>query len=514
MPSRKERHERSPTVIKQCGHSVVQVAQPEAVAHVLRDDEYHAATIIQQTVNLAHDPEHPERIIPLGDIVVIERHAVGLPACHLVLRTLAGVGRRKDRCVQASCRPIGKDVREAADKKFVARNWVTGFKARDRPNRGDVAISAAAERCMGSLLPILRVIPRQFGDVVQRPRPQIGDPARVLDEPLQRHTRHGKAMAGVAEASVLGVSDDVNKALVRTVQGGGPVHASFCPVSRAGGRWSGAGIWHLGDHHEAFGASPSAQRDRRRAHRLTQLGQMGNAVSDGPSDPTNHKSVGKPGFTLTGKLSRLLAEIFSKLPVSAGLVPLPYFWQVNGKMTQFLTLGQAAAAVGVTRTAVWQALHSGSLPASKDGTGRWQIDPTALQARFAARLAKQQLAGKETWKVASKPLPDGWQVAINLLQERVALLEAEIAALRPARLPRFDSEPSESTAQSEVTTARDWWPEHDCELLRRLRDTLGYQSGMRFTRLRQLLNNYNAEAKIKRSRKAIQHKLRLLTPAG
>jgi excisionase family DNA binding protein len=183
-------------------------------------------------------------------------------------------------------------------------------------------------------------------------------------------------------------------------------------------------------------------------------------------------------------------------------------------MQAFLTLGQAAVVVGVTRAAVWQALHNGSLPAHKDGAGRWQIDPVLLETRFAARLAKRQLAGKETHEVAGKPLPDNWRVAVKLLQQRVARLEAEMAALRHAEPVRSEPAPSESTAQSAITAMRDWWPAHDIDLLRKLRDAMGYEPGVRFTRLRQLVDDYNAEAVIKRSRKAIQHKLRLLTRAG
>ena len=182
-------------------------------------------------------------------------------------------------------------------------------------------------------------------------------------------------------------------------------------------------------------------------------------------------------------------------------------------MEKRLTLGQAATAVGVTRAAVWQALHNGSLPAQKDHAGRWQIDPAALQARFAARRAKQKLAGKETRELADKPLPDGWQVAVNVLEERVGRLEGEIAILRHARLPRPDPAPPEDTAAAEIATGRDWWPGHDVDLLLRLRDAMGHQPGVRFTRLRQLVNAYNAEATIKRSRKSIQHKLRLLALA-
>lgn len=183
-------------------------------------------------------------------------------------------------------------------------------------------------------------------------------------------------------------------------------------------------------------------------------------------------------------------------------------------MKRYLTLGQAADAVGVTRAAVWQALHNGSLRACKDGAGRWQIDPAVLEARFAARRAKQLLAGKKTHEVAGKPLPNDWQIAVKILQERVGSLEAEMAALRHVPPLRSDPAPSESTARYEITVARDWWPDDDIELLRRLRDAMEYEPGVRFTRLRQLVHDYNTEAKIKRSRKAIQHKLRLLTHAG
>jgi excisionase family DNA binding protein len=204
----------------------------------------------------------------------------------------------------------------------------------------------------------------------------------------------------------------------------------------------------------------------------------------------------------------------SKFPASAGLWRFRLADKLTDDMPRFLTLGQAADAVGVTRAAVWQALHNGSLPAHKDGTGRWQIDPAVLEARFATRRAKRQLAGKKMSELAGKPLQDDWRVAVNLLQERVARLEAEITVFRHARPPLSGRGPFEPTARSEITTARDWWPGHDIDLLRKLRDAMGYEPGVRFTRLRQLVDDYNAEAVVKRSRKAIQHKLRLLTRAG
>lgn len=43
-----------------------------------------------------------------------------------------------------------------------------------------------------------------------------------------------------------------------------------------------------------------------------------------------------------------------------------------------LTLGQAAKAARVSRTAIQHAIASGRLSAAKDDLGRWQIDPAEL----------------------------------------------------------------------------------------------------------------------------------------
>ena len=85
------------------------------------------------------------------------------------------------------------------------------------------------------------------------------------------------------------------------------------------------------------------------------------------------------------------------------------------------TMGEAAKAAGVTKGAIWQAIASKRLPASKDERNRWQIEPDDLFRRYPpsrqtspptsqlALPASERAQGTETGGVLA---PDPAEVAL------------------------------------------------------------------------------------------------------
>ena len=54
-----------------------------------------------------------------------------------------------------------------------------------------------------------------------------------------------------------------------------------------------------------------------------------------------------------------------------------------------LSLKQAAEEIGMTKPAVLKAIHRGSLSATKDNNGQWQIDPAELFRVYKPAMAKE-----------------------------------------------------------------------------------------------------------------------------
>jgi hypothetical protein len=118
-----------------------------------------------------------------------------------------------------------------------------------------------------------------------------------------------------------------------------------------------------------------------------------------------------------------------------------------------LTLGQAAKAAGVTRTAIQHAIAGGRLSAAKDELGRWQIDPSEL-----ARVYKP-VANNVTASVAPVAADSalGDSAEMRELRARLADAHETIADLRH----RLDQEAEERRRLTLLLTdqrpRRRWW---------------------------------------------------------
>ena len=80
------------------------------------------------------------------------------------------------------------------------------------------------------------------------------------------------------------------------------------------------------------------------------------------------------------------------------------------------TLGQAAKAAGKSKPTILRAIQKGSISATKDGLGRWVIEPSELH-RVYPSVKRHDVDGGETG------LNDA-------LQQKISLLETELEARR------------------------------------------------------------------------------------
>lgn len=97
------------------------------------------------------------------------------------------------------------------------------------------------------------------------------------------------------------------------------------------------------------------------------------------------------------------------------------------------SLKQAADAVGRGKPAILKAIKSGRISAQKDSNGQWQIDPAELHRVYPVAvsgngsdtaLGERQEIPKETSAVVAE---------VDLLRERLAEKDAQIADLRSER---------------------------------------------------------------------------------
>jgi excisionase family DNA binding protein len=124
------------------------------------------------------------------------------------------------------------------------------------------------------------------------------------------------------------------------------------------------------------------------------------------------------------------------------------------------TLGQAAKAVGVSKTTLRRAIESGRLSATRNEDGSYEIDPAELHRAFPGHSdGAETLARSVTTNNTG-----GLQVEIEMMRERLAEKKETIADLR-RRLD--DSEQERRQAQERLTALltdqrpakrRKWWP--------------------------------------------------------
>lgn len=81
-----------------------------------------------------------------------------------------------------------------------------------------------------------------------------------------------------------------------------------------------------------------------------------------------------------------------------------------------LTLTEAANLVGITRPALFKAVKSGRVSATKDDKGQFQIDPSEL-FRVYKPVNNEPLTGKQEEIVKTDRLIVDWEDRFNMLQD-------------------------------------------------------------------------------------------------
>ena len=93
------------------------------------------------------------------------------------------------------------------------------------------------------------------------------------------------------------------------------------------------------------------------------------------------------------------------------------------------TLTQAAAATGKQRPAIWKAIKSGRLSASKDENNQWRIDPAELHRVYPVVADRNGLDA-----VPMQPQETTGQAdETNLLRQEVRFLRDQVEDLRTER---------------------------------------------------------------------------------
>ena len=107
------------------------------------------------------------------------------------------------------------------------------------------------------------------------------------------------------------------------------------------------------------------------------------------------------------------------------------------------TLGQAARAVGRSKTTILRSLRNGTISARKNVHGQWDIDPAELHHVYPAVPRDTEMDGT-----------DG-TVANTEQNARIRDLEAQVAELRHDRDAWRDQ--AQRLALARPESARSWW---------------------------------------------------------
>jgi hypothetical protein len=116
------------------------------------------------------------------------------------------------------------------------------------------------------------------------------------------------------------------------------------------------------------------------------------------------------------------------------------------------TLGQAARAVGRSKTTLGRYIKSGRLSASRAGDGAYMIDPAELDRVFRmARYGNGHMERSVTLE-GPEPAPSPETLALRqLLAERERLVEEQAAAIRDLRIRLDESEAERRRVQERLT---------------------------------------------------------------
>jgi len=133
------------------------------------------------------------------------------------------------------------------------------------------------------------------------------------------------------------------------------------------------------------------------------------------------------------------------------------------------TLGEAARAVGRSKTTLGRAIKSGRISASRAEDGSYLIDPAELHRVFSVTRDRHPTMERSVTPNGPEPAPSAETLALRqLLEERERLVGEQASAIRDlrTRLDRADEERrTERLQEAEerrrllalLTDRRPWW---------------------------------------------------------
>ena len=99
-------------------------------------------------------------------------------------------------------------------------------------------------------------------------------------------------------------------------------------------------------------------------------------------------------------------------------------WKIERRETPVYTLGTAAKATGMTKSAISKAIKKGRISAKKNEIGRYEIDPAELHRVYPPLLTTEKGEHERTQETATEN---------RELKARLALLEELVREIRDDR---------------------------------------------------------------------------------